>query len=229
MTIGMQLADFIIEQPHALENGALELSHFEIPAMNAGNIFLHFLLIHQSGVAGQLPQRPGNKDGRQPDTGKSKQYQRHALHKDRSNVTIQSFEGRRPGALGDDPPAGFPDGSKARQHINTLGIHRGERIFRPSDYLINGDIIRYLLPYTLFVRMIDQRFITVDHINIGTIMVVMGAQDTVQYVFFLQINGTGDIAEIATIVCHDRVRNADKVIASRGNEGVGNKRFLGFK
>ena len=70
------------------------------------------------------------------------------------------------------------------------------------------------------IRVVDEGALAVHHIKIRTILVVVLPQQAGEHAGGPQIDGAGDIAEVALVCREDGVGEADEVVAGEGDKRI---------
>ena len=176
MAVIVQLGDPGIEQPQPLEHGLLELRRLEVPGPDPGDVLERLLLIHQLGLVCQLPQRPGDEDGGNPDEQQDQQVDGNDLEQHPHHLLIQPGQGGGAGTLRHHSPVGLADGGKAGQHLGACLIGQLERPLFAVQHPIDHPVVTDFFTDPGTVRVIDAGSVAIDHIEGGAILVVVLAQ-----------------------------------------------------
>ncbi len=113
----------------------------------------------------------------------------------------------------DHAPAGRRDRRVAGQHGRALAVDEGGRAAAAAGHLVDRGVAGHHLADAVGIGVVDDPPLAVDHVQVGTIAVEMLAQQPVEDVFLLQVDGATDRAEEAAARIADRADHEHDEIA----------------
>ncbi|KAG1187490.1 hypothetical protein G6F35_014439 [Rhizopus arrhizus] len=115
--------------------------------------------------------------------------------------------------LGDDAPAGRRNRCIPGQHRHAQVVAHLLGAALATHHRLYRRIADHVVTDPLAIGVIEQATMTVDHVQVGTVAVVVLAQQRMQCAALAQVQGPADVAAVVALAVEDRVRQRHQQLA----------------
>ncbi len=215
-------------QARAAQQRALETMGFDVPGRHGLDPLQALRRRHQPGLAGQLDERAGDRPGKPPDEDDGQHEQRNAVRQGHQHQAIEIAQRCLGGLLRHDAPPRRRHRRIAGQHVDPVQAPDALRPRMSQHHFGHRRVRAGHIADIAAVRMVDDRAIAIDDIDIRTVAIVVMDEDRVEEVLLVQIDRAADIAQQAPLAIDHGMGQEDEQPARRrperpadlGNAGI---------
>ncbi|KAG1090833.1 hypothetical protein G6F40_013066 [Rhizopus arrhizus] len=193
----VERADPVLQCVEAVQHRVFQLRDLEVPRTDAADMVDRiagiFAALH---VARQLPQRHRNAAGEPPGDQQRQQAERNRVPDHCGHQPRQRLQGGRGRTLGDDAPAGRRNRCIPGQHRHAQVVAHLLGAALATHHRLYRRIADHVVTDPLAIGVIEQATMTVDHVQVGTVAVVVLAQQRMQCAALAQIGCDSDTSSL---------------------------------